>query len=114
MTGQAIVEVVFLLFDSEFTDRSHNASADLLLRYGFPITCTSFKKDASGEVEEVLAEYDPDFAGKKVPKVRSCIVAGSRLIVLGHSILAARKCLLHGPHFSHLKAHDLRAHELNR
>lgn len=40
----------------------------IMLRYGYPITCTNFATDAAGNVVEVHATYDPDFAGKKPPK----------------------------------------------
>ncbi len=40
----------------------------IMLRYGYPITCTDYSTDADGNVVEVRATYDPDFAGKKPPK----------------------------------------------
>lgn len=40
----------------------------VMLRYGYPITCTDVITDATGNVVEVHATYDPDFAGKKPPK----------------------------------------------
>jgi glutaminyl-tRNA synthetase len=40
-----------------------------MLRYAYPITCTSFSKDPStGDVSEIRVTYDADFAGKKPPK----------------------------------------------
>lgn len=40
-------------------------------RYGYPIRCTSFSKDAAGQVTELVAEYDTEFRTqkKKPPKV---------------------------------------------
>ncbi len=40
-------------------------------RYGYPIRCTSFSKDAAGQVTELVAEYDAEFRTqkKKPPKV---------------------------------------------
>ena len=40
-------------------------------RYGYPITCKSYTKDVAAAVTEVTAEYDPDYKGKKPPKVVS-------------------------------------------
>ena len=40
----------------------------VMLRYGYPITCTDFSTDADGNVVELQATYDPDFAEKKPPK----------------------------------------------
>ena len=37
-------------------------------RYAYTITCTGFKKDASGKVVELTAEADLNPAGKKPPK----------------------------------------------
>ena len=37
-------------------------------RYAYTITCTGFKKDASGKVVELTAEADLNAAGKKPPK----------------------------------------------
>ncbi len=38
-------------------------------RYAYPIRCTSYSKDAAGNVTEVSAEYEADYTGKKPPKV---------------------------------------------
>lgn len=42
-------------------------------RYGYPIRCTSFSKDAAGNVTELAAEYDAEVRNqkKKPPKVRT-------------------------------------------
>ena len=40
----------------------------IMLRYAYPITCTGFKKNDAGEVIELHAEYEKEFAGKKPPK----------------------------------------------
>lgn len=41
----------------------------VMLRYAYPITCTSFTKDPStGDISEIHVTYDADFAGKKPPK----------------------------------------------
>lgn len=40
----------------------------VMLRYAYPITCTSHTKDNDGNVVELQAEYIKDFAGKKPPK----------------------------------------------
>lgn len=45
---------------------------EVRLKYAYIITCTGFKKDAAGNIEEIYAEYDPetrsgqDTSGKKV------------------------------------------------
>jgi glutaminyl-tRNA synthetase len=41
----------------------------IMLRYAYPITCTDYTVDpTSGDVVEVHATYDPEYAGKKPPK----------------------------------------------
>ncbi|GMH32257.1 hypothetical protein BSKO_00091 [Bryopsis sp. KO-2023] len=42
----------------------------VMLRYAYPITCTSFEKDQDGNVTQLTCEYDADFhkSGKKPPK----------------------------------------------
>lgn len=67
-----------------FAGPSAQVCSHLCCRYGYPIRCTSFSKDAAGNVTELAAEYDADFKtqNKKPPKVRSVVWLHIKLSLL--------------------------------